>query len=133
MHFPARKRHAPKIHLTALIDIVFLLLVFFLLASSFVQQQGVPVILPAVEAESAEILPDLTVKIDAHGFIYFNGVEVNEDILLNLLHKHFQDSMKQTIAIQADRRVQYDRVVEVIDIAKMAGAENFLLVTERRQ
>lgn len=130
MKFPSKKRSPPRIHLTALIDIVFLLLVFFLLASSFVNQQGTPIVVPEVESEGIELLPEIKVNIDKDALIYFNGVLVNEEILQSLLNKQLKEAPKQTVAIHADRRVQYDRVVQVIDIAKEAGAKEFLLVTQ---
>jgi len=46
IRFPEKKRTRPTIHLTALIDIVFMLLIFFLLASSFVDQQGIAIVIP---------------------------------------------------------------------------------------
>ena len=70
MRFPARKIRRPNIHLTALIDIVFLLLIFFLLSSSFVHQQGIQILVPEVEIESKDRLPELTVKIEHECRIY---------------------------------------------------------------
>lgn len=131
MKFPTKKRAKPTIHLTSLIDIVFLLLIFFLLTSNFVDQQGVTILVPEVESKSADILPEIAINIDEHGMIYFNGVLVNEDILLKLVKQHLKNSPEKNIAIRADRRVQYDSVVQVIDIAKAAGAKDFLLITQQ--
>ena len=74
LRFPTKKRSRPQIHLTALIDIVFLLLIFFLLASNFIKQQGVVIIVPEVESKTSDELPDLVVKIDDQGNVYVNEV-----------------------------------------------------------
>ena len=132
MRFPSRKRKPPTIHLTALIDIVFLLLIFFLLTSNFVTQQGQTIQVPEVSTESAELLPDIMVRVDHAGSFYFNNVLVNDSILLRLLSQELARADKQHVAIQADRRVPYDRVVDAIDIAKQAGAKDFLLVTRQK-
>jgi len=131
MKFPNKKRSKPTIHLTSLIDIVFLLLVFFLLTSSFVDQQGVTILVPEVENKSEDVLPDISISIDESGKIYFNSVLVNEEILLKLIKRNIKETPNKNVAIRADRRVQYDSVVQVIDIAKAAGAKDFLLITQQ--
>jgi biopolymer transport protein ExbD len=130
MKFPSRRRSKPKVLLTSLIDIVFLLLVFFLLTSSFVDQQGVSILVPEVETEGSELSHDIEVSIDKHGLIYFKNIKVNEAILLNLIKTELTDSPNLNVAIRADRKAQYDSIVRVIDIAKNAGAKNFLLITQ---
>jgi len=131
MKFLRKKRSKPTIRLTSLIDIVFLLLVFFLLTSSFVDQQGVTILVPEVENKSEDVLPEISISIDEKGKIYFNSVLVNEAILLNLIKRNLKDMPNKNVAIRADRRVQYDSVVQVIDIAKAAGAKDFLLITQQ--
>ena len=133
MKFPAKTSKRPNIHLTALIDIVFLLLIFFLLTSSFVSEQGIKIILPEVSNQSRDILPEASVKIDSDGRFYYQGFEIDEETLFVLLKEHFQQSKNNRIAIQADRRVAYDKVVQVIDMAKSAGAADFLLVNEQTE
>ena len=130
MRFPTKQRTKPRVHLTALIDIVFLLLIFFLLASNFIEQQGVAVSVPETQAEGTNLLPEIKIYIDRNSRIFFNGVQVNSKILHDLLKKQLLETPKQKIAIKADRRVSYDMVVQVIDIAKSAGAKEFLLVTQ---
>jgi len=130
MKFPEKKRVKPNVHLTSLIDIVFLLLVFFLLSSNFVEQQGLSILVPEVENKSTDILPELSVNIDKNGDLYFNDILVNEEILLKILTKRLKTSPNKKISIRADHRVQYESVVKVIDIAKSAGVKDFLLITK---
>jgi len=132
LRFPAKKRTRPTIHLTALIDIVFLLLIFFLLASSFVEQAGVAIIVPEIESEGAGLLPEIIVQIDQNGSILIDETTVNQRQLTTILKLRIKSLAKDTVVIQADRRVQYDTVVEVIDAAKLAGAKNLILVTKRK-
>ena len=132
LRFPAKKRTRPTIHLTALIDIVFLLLIFFLLASSFVEQAGVAIIVPEIESEGSGLLPEIIVQIDQNGTILIDDTNVNQRQLTTILKLRIKSLAKDTVVIQADRRVQYDTVVEVIDAAKLAGAKNLILVTTRK-
>lgn len=133
LRFPTKKRTRPTIHLTALIDIVFLLLIFFLLASSFVEQAGVAIIVPEIESEGSGLLPEIIVQIDQNGTILIDDTDVNQRQLTTILKLRIQSLAKDTVVIQADRRVQYDTVVEVVDAAKLAGAKNLILVTTRKQ
>ncbi len=131
MRFPAKKYKRPTIHLTALIDIVFLLLIFFLLASSFVDQQGIQILIPEVSSESKDLLPDITVQIDQDGIFYYNGIDIGDQALYYKLEERFKASKVHRLAIRADRRVEYGKIVQVIDIAKSAGAKDFLLVNQQ--
>ena len=132
IRFPKKIRRSPTIHLTALIDIVFMLLIFFLLASSFVDQQGVSINMPEVESEGSEVITDIIVQIDQNGIFYFNRTEVQEDYLVNLLKYQLKLDSKDSVIIKADRRVQYNKVVQAIDAAKLAGAKNILLITKKK-
>lgn len=131
LQFPSPKRTRPTVHLTALIDIVFLLLIFFLLTSNFVEQEGVAIIAPEVQSKGTDSLPDTVVTIDHNGVITLDGIVFGEQRLAEALRHQLEKTSNDTVVIQADRRVQYDTVVQVIDIAKQAGARNFLLVTQR--
>ncbi|MDH5258197.1 MAG: biopolymer transporter ExbD [Gammaproteobacteria bacterium] len=132
MKFPHKSRTRPNVHLTSLIDIVFLLLIFFLLSSNFVDQQGIPIKTPEIDNTSTDILPEITINISEKGDLFYNGIKVNEPVLHKLLVKSLVQSSTKNVAIRADRRVQYDDVVRVIDIAKGAGAKDFLLITQHQ-
>lgn len=133
LRFPAKKRARPTVHLTALIDIVFLLLIFFLLASSFVEQAGLIIQVPEIESEGSGLLPEVVVQVDHDGKIYIDDTNVNEHQLTTILKLRLKSQSKDTVIIQADRRAQYDFVVQAIDAAKLAGAKNLILVTKQKQ
>ena len=133
LRFTPKKTTPPTIHLTALIDIVFLLLVFFLLASNFIEQQPVAIVVPEVEHETKGELSNIVVSIDKNADIYFNGDKVDSLQLLRAgLENEIRKRDKATVVIQADRRVVYDTVVQVIDAAKLAGAHTLMLITSKK-
>lgn len=133
MQFVRRKKTRPNIHLTALIDIVFLLLVFFLLASNFVDQQGIKISVPETVTEGSDLLPEIRIEIAENGVLQFNGVVVDEERLSFLLQRQVSQSVELNIAIKADQKAQYARIIHVIDIAKAAGVTQFLLLTQQVQ
>lgn len=133
LRFPVKTRTRPTIHLTALIDIVFLLLIFFLLASTFVEQVGLNIEIPEVESEGEGLLPELVVQIDEDGKLFIDDINVNVRQLTTVLKMRIQSMGKDTVVIHADRRSQYDNVAQAIDAAKLAGARHIVLVTRQKQ
>lgn len=133
LRFPNRTRSRPTIHLTALIDIVFLLLIFFLLASRFVEQAGLQIEVPEIESGGSGLLPELVVQVDQGGDLFIDETKVTQRQLTLILKLRIKSLDKNTVIIQADRRARYDNVVQAIDAAKLAGAKNLILVTQPRQ
>ena len=126
-----RKRPRIAIHLTALIDIVFLLLIYFLLTSEFVEQEGIPVDLPRMQRP--EIAENATprVVIDRQGVFHIHDQPVTDAELGRLLRSALLEDAEAGVAIMADRAVVYDRVVRALDIAKESGARQLHLSVER--
>ena len=118
--------------LTPLIDMVFLLLIFFLL-TSFFARPSIPVDLPkASEAEITE-RQDVTVTVEKGGRIMLNGEYLPERRLEKTLEWIYLSTDAKEAVIQSDRDVPFGRVVEVMDIAKNAGAEGISFLVERQE
>jgi len=133
LRFPQKRITRPSIHLTALIDIVFLLLVFFLLVSNFTEQQAVKIVVPDVEHESSGKLSDILITIDQDANVYYGGASaISMPLLKAGLAEELRRRGKTSIIVKADRRVSYDAVMQVIDAAKLAGATTIMLVTTRK-
>ena len=128
--FAKRPPTRVNIHLTALIDMVFLLLIYFLLTSNFISREGIDVQLPRVDSQFAEVEERIVVKVDKDGRFLLEEREIPGPRLLRALQFRLQGGTGAVI-INADKRVVYDRVVEAMDIAKKAGATELLLATER--
>ena len=115
---------------SSLTDIVLLLLIFFLLTSSFVAQPGLRVQLP--RAEASEVIDDqrVTITLTEEGDLFLN----NKRVTFQTLGQHLAAALKQTadqvVVINADRTVSLQSTVQVIDIAKTVGATRFMIATE---
>jgi len=132
VRFTARQPPRTAVHLTALIDIVFLLLIYFLLTSSFVEQEGIPISVPEVRTTGVyqENIP--VVLIDQGGQFYLDKKPVSAKELSTLLRAFLALSSDKSVAIKADKRVAYERVVQALDIAKENGAEILNLAVEKK-
>ena len=130
MNLKMEQKMLETFSLSSLTDIVLLLLIFFLLSSTFIIQPGIKVNLP--EAESSEELLDksITVTIAKEGVYYLNDEQVSLNELganLNSLYKSFAD---EVVILKADKEVTVNQLVEVWDICKKVGFKVFNLATE---
>ena len=107
--------------LTPMIDTVFLLLIFFMLSSSFVQVSGIPVALPTAEASSKMSVDKLVVSIDQTNKLYFNDVEMDWETLTEQLQKCKADWNANTVIVRADTTTEYGVVVRMMSLARSLG------------
>lgn len=131
IEFDEHVRQRPGIDLTPMLDVVFLLLIFFLLTSAF-SRPMLPLNLP--EAKSAEMSnePPVAISIKIDGSIYVNNQSVAANELYDVLSKMYHGSHRKDLNLMSDKGVPFGKVVEVLDIAKQSGAENIAVVTEKR-
>ena len=118
--------------LTPMIDIVFNLLIFFLLTSIFARPH-LPLNLP--EAETARVAAEakVSVAIQRDGRIQLNGQELQLTELFIGLKELYQTGTAKNISLISDKGVPFGRVVEIMDIAKKAGAESISVMAERKR
>ena len=117
--------------LTSLIDIVFLLLVYFLLTTNFIVDEGITVKLPQAKAAAPQVEKTITVYVDKDGKAFLEKQEVPFDILFTRLKEMIGAQKNKLVVIKADRAVILNKAVKVMDIAKAAGASRLSLATER--
>ncbi|MBN2531799.1 MAG: biopolymer transporter ExbD [Spirochaetales bacterium] len=129
--FNDNKERKTGLELTPLIDMVFLLLIFFLL-TSYYTKPAIPVVLP--EAESAQVhkQPDITIVIKKDGVLILEKRTVTEEMLPDILHSLLESSLEKTVHIQADQSVRFGLIIQLMDIAYMAGAKDIFFVVEKK-
>ncbi len=130
IHWKKRPPYQIQAPLTSLIDIVFLLLIFFLLTTNFITDQGIDVNLPQAQASSPQTQKEITVHIDQAGRVYLNETPVDFNDLFDQLQAKIGNDPGKRVVIKADRSIALDRAVQVMDIAKAAGAGRLFLATE---
>lgn len=129
----------PEIGLIALIDCIFFLLMFFMVATSFKQQAGqkkekdIAILLPAsqaslVKAEAATTEP-LVLTVDAQGLVYL----ANQKLSLQTLHDRLRDEAASNparpIRLDGDRRTSYQHIVHVLELCQFEGLTQVSLHT----
>ena len=115
---------------SSLTDIVMLLLIFFLLSSSFVLHPGVKVQLPGAETKDRTSDKSVVVTLTDKGLLYVNADAVTIETLGKSVAAAMGNDKEKTVIIQADRDVSLQQAVQVIDIAKSVGASRFFIATQ---
>jgi biopolymer transport protein ExbD len=116
---------------SSLTDIVFLLVIFFLLTSQFVVQTGVRVKLPGSKTNEQSEPAKLVVTITEAGVVSAGSDETTIDFLPAKLSELRGMSEEDNLIIRADKTVQIDLVIKVIDAAKSVGIGKFTIETEK--
>ncbi len=104
------------IELTPLIDVLFLLLIFFILSSSFIQVWGISVQVPQTEHRSTWGVGKFVVSMQEDGSLYFNDHPIN----IEGLKRNFQTLRNQNVAsviLRADAKTDFEKVLEIISLA----------------
>jgi biopolymer transport protein ExbD len=127
-HRPQKK----TLDMTPMIDVVFLLLIFFLLTSIF-SKPSIPLNLPEAEtaAKRSETTASIAVKKD--GTLAFNGEIMAPNDLYAKLARLMESRHYRSVAIESDRGVPFGTVVEVMDQARKAGAKDIAVIAEQKR
>lgn len=134
MKFRPRERVSQGIDITSLIDVVFMLLIFFMVTTTFDKNAELKIALPTASNAMPPVQTDkLELVIDGQGRYYINGREVlnNQPETLFQAMSQTLDGMPQVppLVIAADAGVNYQAVVTAMDIAGRLGLTNFSMAT----
>ena len=127
-----RKSRAPTLALTSMLDVIFLLLCFFVTSSVFSQWESeITIQLPSAKSsEEPDRLPgEIIANIARDGTVRVNGTEISLTELGAKLAKIAKFYPGQAVIIRADKETSYESLVEVIDVCRGAGVWNFSLAT----
>ncbi len=135
---PTRERSAPVLPLAGMVDVLFLLLVFFMTASAFRDsEQAIVVALPAAESsdstEHRALATPITITLDADGQIFLADQPHDIDSLRSALQTLVENYPDQTVIVRADRVGQVGRFIEIIDTAYAVGLRNVQAATTKPQ
>ncbi len=131
VHRKKRPRYAIQPPLTSLIDIVFMLLIYFLLTTNFMVDEGIKIKLPQAKASAPQTEKEITVYVDKDGKAYLNNKEMTLNMLFKEIKTKIGSNKDKLVVVKADKDVIVNKMVKVMDIAKAAGAGRLCLATEK--
>ena len=123
--FQAQPEEEAEINLTPMLDVVFIMLIFFIVTASFVKESGLDVNRPdaptAVKKENANIL----VAIGANNEIWINRRRIDPRAVRANIERMHAENPEGAVIIQADKKAFTETLVTVMDSARQAGVYNF--------
>lgn len=125
-----RETKQPDLNIIPMIDIMFFLLVFFMLSTMYmVEQKTIPINLPQATSATIDNKTNFTITLKDDGSIYLEDQQTDIQTLLMQATKEQKNNPSFAIIIRADKDINYDKVVSFIDTLKKAGITRFGLAT----
>jgi biopolymer transport protein ExbD len=127
MNLKGRNKVDPSFNMSSMTDIVFLLLIFFMLTSTLVTVNAIDVLLPKAGGKT-ENKGSIAVSITKDAKFYMDGEEVSQVNLESEIKKQFSGGDSKTLVIRGDQEVSYKNIMHVIDIANRNKIKMILAV-----
>ncbi|MBT3015820.1 MAG: biopolymer transporter ExbD [Candidatus Thiodiazotropha endolucinida] len=132
MEYEYKRRSSQVLNLTPLIDIVFLLLVFFMLTAHFIEDEAIDIQLPVAESSLPSDDDDtVEVALLPNGDLLVDGRAATLDNLEDTLRGALHAPSKRYVRLKGDQAAAFGAGVKVIDAARSAGAESLDILTEK--
>jgi biopolymer transport protein ExbD len=125
---PGKKRIG--INITSLIDVMFILLIFFMVSSSFIEQPGMKLELPETESREVARVENLAIYISEQGEIFLNDRPVAMDSLGQVLKQSIPQLEEKTLVLKADKASAHGIIVQVMDVARRNGLKKIVIGTK---
>ncbi|MFQ5764951.1 MAG: ExbD/TolR family protein [Rhodospirillales bacterium] len=131
MLLPLPRKREATIDISPLVDVVFQLLIFFVVTTSFLTDTGLPLDLPsAASGQQESAVQNLSVRVTADGAVRFRGEVLSLVDLEAKLRAAVEVSPQGAVTVYGDGRVDYETIVQVIDVARRVKARGIVLATE---
>ncbi len=132
MEFSRKKKKRVTINITSLIDVLFLLLIFLMISSTFLDQPGMKLELPQAQSSEALEQKDYILVISKEGHMYLNNTMVDINELEKKLKEALPQMKDQALILKADQDVTHGIVVRVMDTAKTCGIKKLIIGTKKK-
>ena len=129
MSYPyGRSRRKPRIDVVPLIDVLMVLIIFFLVTMQFQDLRALNVKLPKIESAGSNVIRnELIISIKEKGQTFLNGNEINIKDLKKILKSSAKLQQKPMVLLVADENVQLKHVTQVVDLCRLNKLEDFRL------
>ena len=120
----------PEITMAPLIDVVFLLLIFFVVATIFPENRGLIIEKPASKHSESLMFKKIVFVLTEHGDIYFKDLPVTIDDIKRLTAEQLVTAPDSAILLKVDKRATTESLIKVMDACKLGGAERIGIATK---
>lgn len=131
MNFETRSRIKPELNLTPLVDVVFLLLIFFMLTSTMIKPSAIEIALPSSSSSQSIDQKDIVISISPNDQYYLDGKEITKVDLESELKLVAQNNSKPNISLEVANNATAQQMVSAMDLLRNSGLENFAIATKK--
>ena len=121
------------INITPLVDVLFILIIFFVVTSTFIEQPGVKLELPKATTATPEKVEKAVLVITRDKHLYFRSQPITLEDLGKVLQKTMAQSVDHSLIINADEHVEHGFVIQVMDIARQNGVQKVVIATKANE
>lgn len=132
MRFLTQQRRQPTIEISPLVDVVFLLIIFFAVSTTFREGTGLPVSLPSAGSATSQAAGPVEITVGQEGRVEVRGeIYSTVQAARPAITKALEDADPRTILIRGDRVTHYEVIIEVLDLARQLDAQGITLAVQK--
>jgi len=118
------------INISPLVDVIFLLVIFFAVSTTFLETAGLKLELPSSSSTADREVKDVSVVIAADGTLALNDEVLDKETLRTRLRQALEESDRKIVILRADTTTPHGKVVEMMDLIREAGAEGMTIAAK---
>ena len=119
-----------SVDITPMLDVVFIMLIFFIVTATFIKEAGIDVDKPEAATAIVQEKASILVAIDANDQVWINRRQVDVRSVRSIIERLHAENPKGTVVIQADRESRNNTLVQVMDASRRAGVYDIALAAE---
>lgn len=128
-HIPAQEE--TELDMTPMLDIVFIMLIFFIVTTSFVKESGVTVSTPQASTAAKQENANIFIAITAAGEVWIDRTPVDPRAVRAVVARLHADNPEGSVIIQSDAKATTDTLVNVMDQVRLAGVEGIAIAADK--
>ena len=127
-----QKKSGAILNITPLIDVLFILIIFFAVSSTFLEQPGIKLSLPKAKKTDLQRIEKAILFITSNQELMFMNKEISMENLGPILKDAMDQSLDRALIVNADKAVQHGFVVKIMDLARQNGVQKLVIATEQK-
>lgn len=133
MQLSTKKTKKLTLNMTSLIDVLFILIIFFAVSSTFLEQPGIQLTLPTAESSDNYTTQKIILYIDKDDNLFLNDRMISTNVMIDEIKKLGILSKDRNIVLKADTKAEHGVVVKVMDILRKNGIYKMVISTSLEQ
>jgi biopolymer transport protein ExbD len=125
-----RRKSESEVNLTPMLDVVFIMLIFFIVTASFVKESGIEISRPGASTAVRKEKGNILIAISANNQIWMNRRQVDPRALRANIERAHAENPQGAVVIQADKEAKTGLLVQVMDAARSAGVKDISLAAD---